>query len=77
MIVNYFPQADPFKDPFGLFGTTGVQGGVVSGFNTAVAKQFAVGSVKGLIHTRVGDGPRVLGAEEGLLGPNGLPKTLL
>ncbi|KAH7925628.1 Diphosphomevalonate decarboxylase [Leucogyrophana mollusca] len=77
MIVKYFPQAEPFKDPFGLFGTAGVQGGIVAGFNTAVAKQFDVGAVKGLIHTRVGDGPRVLGAEEGLLGPDGLPKSTL
>ena len=73
MIVKYFPQAEPFKDPFGLFGTQGVTGSVVDGFNAAVAKEFPVGSVKTLIHTKVGDGPRVLGAEEALLGANGLP----
>lgn len=73
LIVKYFPQADAFKDPFGLFGAAGVQGKVVEGFNEAVAKQFPVGSVKGLIHTRVGDGPRTLGAEEALLGPDGFP----
>jgi len=73
LIVKYFPQADQFKDPFGLFGKDGVQGGVVDGFNTAVAKPFDVGAVKNLIHTHVGDGPRVLGAEEGLLGVEGLP----
>ncbi|KIJ60024.1 hypothetical protein HYDPIDRAFT_99556 [Hydnomerulius pinastri MD-312] len=76
MVVKYFPQAQPFKDPFGLFKGAGVQGGVVEGFNTAVAKQFEVGAVKTLIHTRVGDGPRVLGEEEALLGANGLPKTV-
>ena len=77
MIVKYFPQTEPFKDPFGLFGTQGVgEGAVVDGFNTAVAKPFPMGSVKGLIHTKVGDGPRVLGEEEALLGSNGLPNTV-
>ena len=77
MIIKYFPQAEPFKDPFGLFGASGVgEGALVDGFNAAVAKAFPVGSVKGLIHTRVGDGPRVLGEEEALLGANGLPKVL-
>ncbi|GJE92742.1 diphosphomevalonate decarboxylase [Phanerochaete sordida] len=76
MIVKYFPQADAFKDPFQLFGAAGVEGSVVEGFNAAVAKPFDVGAVKNLIHTRVGDGPRVLGAEEALLGANGLPKTV-
>jgi len=73
-IIKYFPQQSPFKDPFALFGTAGVgEGKVVSGFNTAVSKPFGVGAVKNLIHTRVGDGPRVLGSEEDLLGANGLP----
>ena len=73
LVVNYFPQANQFKDPFGLFGKDGVQGSVVNGFNTAVVKPFGVGAVKNLIHTRVGDGPRVLGPEESLLGVEGLP----
>ncbi|KAH8107727.1 GHMP kinase [Cristinia sonorae] len=77
MIIRYFPQAEPFKDPFGLFANESLGSGrVVPGFNEAVAKPFEVGAVKGLIHTRVGDGPRVLGSEEGLLGENGLPKQL-
>ncbi|KAI0709577.1 Diphosphomevalonate decarboxylase [Cerioporus squamosus] len=74
LIVKYFPQADEFKDPFGLFGTSGVQAKVVPGFNEGVAKPYGVGAVKNLIHTRVGDGPRTLGAEEALLGSDGLPK---
>jgi diphosphomevalonate decarboxylase len=75
MIVKYFPQAETFKDPFKLFGSAGIgEGSVVAGFNAAVAKPFAVGAVKGLIHTKVGDGPRVLGDEEALLAANGLPK---
>lgn len=76
MIVNYFPQPQPFNDRLGLFGVQGVgEGRVVEGFNAAVAKPFEVGAVKNLIHTRVGDGPRVLGEEEGLLNTNGLPKA--
>ncbi|CDO69145.1 hypothetical protein BN946_scf185042.g47 [Trametes cinnabarina] len=76
LIVKYFPQADAFKDPFGVFDGKGVTGKVVEGFNEAVAKPFGVGAVKNLIHTRVGDGPRTLGAEESLLGENGLPKRI-
>ncbi|TFK67382.1 Diphosphomevalonate decarboxylase [Pluteus cervinus] len=79
LIVKYFPQHEGlFKDVFGLFGGADLnsQGGVVEGFNENVAKKFEVGAVKGLIHTRVGDSPRALGAEETLLGSNGLPKTL-
>ncbi|KAJ7366878.1 GHMP kinase [Mycena albidolilacea] len=74
LIIHYFPQQDAFKDPFGLFGTAGVgSGALVSGFNESVAKTWEAGAVKGLIHTRVGGGPRVLGPEESLLGDNGLP----
>ncbi|KAI0684938.1 Diphosphomevalonate decarboxylase [Cytidiella melzeri] len=74
LIVKYFPQADAFKDPFGLFGGHGVGvGAVPHGFNPAVAKPFPLHSVKGLIHTRVGDGPRVLDVSEALLGQDGFP----
>lgn len=77
MIIKYFPQSEPFKDPFALFGAQGVgAGAVVEGFNTAVAQPFPVGAVKGLIHTKVGDGPRVLDAGESLLAETGLPKIL-
>lgn len=74
LIANYFPQTGQFNDPFYLFGKDGLQGKVLDGFNTAVAKPFPAGAVKNLIHTRVGDGPRViLGLEAGLLGVDGLP----
>lgn len=73
LIVKFFPQSGQFRDPFGLFGKDGVQGNVVEGFNTAVAKSFGIGAVKDLIHTRVGDGPRVLAPGEDLLGVEGLP----
>jgi len=77
MIVKYFPQQENFKDVFGLFDGGAVQEGVVEGFNENVSKQFEVGAVKGLIHTRVGDGPRVLSGEDSLLGEDGFPKTLV
>ena len=35
--------------------------------------QFDIWTSGNLIHTRVGDGPRTLGAEEALLGSDGLP----
>lgn len=79
LIVNYFPQKEgSFKDVFGLFPGVDVtsHGAVVEGFNPAVAKKFEVGAVKGLIHTRVGDGPRSLRPEESLLAENGFPKSL-
>ncbi|KAG5335197.1 hypothetical protein C0989_001899 [Termitomyces sp. Mn162] len=81
LIVKYFPQREgSFKDVFALFNgidVAQVSGKTVDGFNDAVAKKFDVGAVKGLIHTRVGDGPRALGPEEALLGVDGLPKTLV
>lgn len=75
LILAYFPQTQPFKDVFGLFAGGEAQGAVPAGFNEAVAKRFEAGAVKGLIHTRVGDGPRKLGAEEALLNAEGLPKV--
>jgi diphosphomevalonate decarboxylase len=77
LVVHYFPQADKFADPFRLFGGAGPgEGKLIDGFNSAVAKKASVGAVKGLIHTHVGDGPRVLGEEEALLAANGFPKDL-
>ncbi|KAJ8073627.1 diphosphomevalonate decarboxylase [Marasmius tenuissimus] len=72
LIVNFFPQQAQFKDPFGLFGGN-LQGKLPEGFNENVTKVFEAGSVKGLIHTKVGGGPRVLGEEESLLSSDGLP----
>ena len=85
LIVSYFPQKDgSFKDVLGLFGSANATGSLdlntkaalPQGFNEAVAKKYEVGAVKGLIHTKVGDGPRALGTEESLLGEDGNPKTL-
>ncbi|EDR15343.1 uncharacterized protein LACBIDRAFT_228351 [Laccaria bicolor S238N-H82] len=67
LIVSFFPQREgTFKDNLGVFAQgaeVNAQAAVPAGFN-------------GLIHTRVGDGPRALGEEEALLGPEGTPKTL-
>ncbi|KAL0575116.1 diphosphomevalonate decarboxylase [Marasmius crinis-equi] len=72
LIVKFFPQQAEFKDPFALFGGK-LEGRVPEGFNENVTKVWEAGSVKGLIHTKVGGGPRVLGKEEALLDGNGLP----
>jgi diphosphomevalonate decarboxylase len=76
LVHHYFPQAERFKDPFGLFGEQGVRAALTTGFEERAVKKFETGAVKGLIHTRVGDGPRVLGVEETLLADNGFPKVI-
>lgn len=76
LIVNYFPQAEAFKDPFSIFGAAGVTPKVPAGFTEGVAKKHEVGAVKTLIHTRVGDGPRTYGPEHALLNAQGQPKRL-
>lgn len=77
LVLKFFPQSSGFKDVLGLFGAEGAgEGKLPEGFNEKVAAIFSAGSVKGLIHTRVGDGPRKLGEEEALLGADGTPKTL-
>ncbi|KAI0272003.1 GHMP kinase [Russula aff. rugulosa BPL654] len=74
LLLRYFPQSAPFPDPFGLDVKN--EGIIPDGFNEKVAKAFPVASVKGFIHTRVGDGPRKLRNEEALLGSDGLPTFL-
>ncbi len=82
LILAYFPQKPgEFKDVLGLYGADGSKdinafAKVPQGFNETVAKTFDVGAIKGLIHTRVGDGPRKLSDEECLLAESGLPKIL-
>lgn len=74
LVAAYFPQQE-FKDTFSLLEGQLV-GRVPAGFNENVAKKFGVGSVKNLIHTRVGGGPRKLGDDEVLLNTEGFPKSL-
>ncbi|KAG7092003.1 hypothetical protein E1B28_008390 [Marasmius oreades] len=71
LILRFFPQQ--FKDPFGLFREEDMAGKVPEGFNEGVSRVWEVDSVKGLIHTKVGGGPRVLGEEEALLNLDGFP----
>ncbi|OWZ33508.1 diphosphomevalonate decarboxylase [Cryptococcus neoformans AD2-60a] len=72
-IKRFFPTSEEFESPF----QTGVRD-LPEGFNTGVVREggWEKGAVKGLIHTRVGDGPRVLEKEDSLLGENGVPKIL-
>lgn len=46
------------------------------GFNENAVRVWEKGSVKSLIRTRVGDGPRTLDNKDSLLKPDGTPKTL-
>lgn len=96
LVRHYFPNAD-FDDAFNLLGGganashRGAQpeqplpSGLPDGFNSAVISVHEPGAVRRLIHTRVGDGPRVLhstvegvkgDAKESLLGEDGLPIRL-
>jgi diphosphomevalonate decarboxylase len=45
------------------------------GFNSEVATKFEVAVLKDLIHTKIGEGPRVLGSALTLLDETGMPKT--
>ncbi|KAG8811619.1 diphosphomevalonate decarboxylase [Serendipita sp. 401] len=74
MLLHYFPLPQAYEDPTKLFtGATSVSS-LPLGFNEGVVKVAAPGSVSRLIHTRVGDGPRVLKEEkESLLDSAGMP----
>ncbi|WVO15939.1 diphosphomevalonate decarboxylase [Cryptococcus depauperatus] len=73
-IKKFFPTFEDFEDPFRTQSQD-----LPKDFNAGVVREggWEKGAVKGLIHTRVGDGPRVLGKEESLLGDDGKPKTLV
>lgn len=74
LIHHYFPQSD-FDDRMGLFPEgLSASNEPVQGFNKEVIPQWAQGSVKGLIHTCIGDGPRQLGSEDTLISKDtGMP----
>ncbi|KAH7108010.1 Diphosphomevalonate decarboxylase [Auriculariales sp. MPI-PUGE-AT-0066] len=81
LVARLFPLSDAFKDPFGLFTAAGDSalgaGTLPVGFNEGVVASFGKGAVKGLIHTRVGDGPRHLMADSvHLLDATGQPKPV-
>jgi diphosphomevalonate decarboxylase len=75
LITYYFPQKATFVDPFGLFSESHQPTPkLVSGFNKDVSSIFELGAMQALIHTKIGDGPRILGEKESLLDADGLPK---
>jgi diphosphomevalonate decarboxylase len=77
LVSRFFPQTTPFVDPFALFGGDDKPGHLPlpEGFNSAIIPVFPAGSVSRLIHTAVGDGPRVLDSDQSLIGSDGLPKS--
>lgn len=75
-VLHYFPQEQAFADPLNVFDGEQAQGQKPEGVDEKAVVQWEKGAVKGLIHTKVGDGPRRLGEEEGLLKEDGTPKTL-
>lgn len=79
LVQRFFPVGQAFEDPFGLGEKASAEGGagLRTGFREGVSGGvWAKGSVSRLIHTRIGDGPRVLGEEESLLNKEGLPKKV-
>ncbi|KAJ3777192.1 diphosphomevalonate decarboxylase [Lentinula raphanica] len=80
LVLRYFPlEPGTFEDRLGVLGgkdASQVGGGVPDGFDQGVVPGgFGLGTLKGLIHTRIGDGPRMLGKEKALLGEDGMPKS--
>lgn len=63
IVKQYFPQEEGASKELDL----------PAGFNKAVIPIFALGSVSRIIHTRVGDGPRVLDNDSSLLNGEGWP----
>jgi len=67
-VLKYFPQQDR---------QGGGQVELPKGFNEGIIQKQELGAVSRIIHTKVGDGPRVLDTDkEGLLGQDGLPKNV-
>ncbi|KAI5478391.1 diphosphomevalonate decarboxylase [Pseudohyphozyma bogoriensis] len=73
LVLRYFPQK-AFDDVFGLKPSAAQT--LPEGFKEAIIPVWSEGSVSRIIHTEVGDGPRVLGKEQSLLGDDGLPKVV-
>ncbi|KAJ2785501.1 diphosphomevalonate decarboxylase [Coemansia interrupta] len=74
---NILPDAF-YPDPFGIFDSPEQAGHrltdpVVSKLASTVGK-YSAGSVRRIIHTEVGDGPRVLPVSQSLLNDVGMPK---
>ncbi|KAJ1663845.1 diphosphomevalonate decarboxylase [Coemansia sp. RSA 1813] len=69
---------DFYADPFGVLASASAVGHAPTTASVAqlakAAGQFPPGSVRRIIHTEVGDGPRVLSASQSLLNEAGMPK---
>ncbi|KAI9292275.1 diphosphomevalonate decarboxylase [Neoconidiobolus thromboides FSU 785] len=82
MISYYFPSSSPgayFPDPSNLLGGKKVDEVKLEDLPSEVQKVipvYPIGSVTRLIHTSLGDGPRILDNAESLLDNQGLPKGL-
>jgi len=78
LVQRFFPVGQAFEDPFGLGEKASAAGGALrEGFREGVSGGvWNKGSVSRLIHTRIGDGPRVLEEVESLLNAEGLPKKV-
>jgi diphosphomevalonate decarboxylase len=76
-IATYFPLSSPFKDNFAVFRPGDLVGEMplTPGFNSEVATKFEVGALKDLIHTKIGEGPRVLGFANTLLDETDMSKA--
>ncbi|KIM71639.1 hypothetical protein PILCRDRAFT_82589, partial [Piloderma croceum F 1598] len=77
MIATYFPLSSPFKDNFTVFRPGDLVGEMplTPGFNSEVTTKFEVGALKDLIHTKIGEGPQVLGSAHTLLDETGMTKA--
>ncbi|CAG8657605.1 7799_t:CDS:2 [Dentiscutata erythropus] len=77
LIAKYFPSnentSEYFSDPFQLFvGKTIGEQPLPLGFNDQIIPVFPKGSVKQILHTKVGEGPKVVAGEyDGLLNKQG------
>lgn len=79
LVLRYFPQST-FDDPFALEPkpASDAELSELEGFNAKVIPEHEVGAVSRVIHTRVGDGPRVLRERsESLLDAEGMPKHVV
>lgn len=76
-VGRFFPTEETFLDPLHALGEKKVEDVTLpDGFDVGVVREggWEKGAVKSFIHTRVGDGPRVLRDGESLLGEDGMPK---
>lgn len=77
LVATYFPGS--LDGPRSRSVATAVDHGGIKlpdGFNERVIPTFPIDSVKEVIHTRVGDGPRRLDDSESLIGADGRPLRL-